>query len=177
MNSPTYIFSSQRLGFRTWRESDIPAMCEISSDPKAMEYFPSTQSFDHTRRFVHEMTTHYDKYGYCYYAVDEISSGKFMGFIGMKWVELDFDSFTDIGWRLAPSFWGQGLATEGALCCLNYGLIDLGLERICAIAPQVNTPSIHVMKKAGMRFVRTFEHPLLSDNERLSTCVLYEKVN
>ncbi|NND94779.1 MAG: GNAT family N-acetyltransferase [Flavobacteriales bacterium] len=170
-----YIFKSPRLGFRTWLDTDIDVMARISSNPEVMRYFPNTQDHAHTERFVHEMNRHFDQYGYCYYAVDELTTGHFIGFIGMKWVELDFDSFTDIGWRLAPSFWGQGYATEGAIRCLDFGNKDLGLERIFAIAPKANTPSVAVMKKAGMKFLREFAHTLLEGHIELRNCVLYSK--
>ncbi len=175
MKKPQYLFKSARLGFRTWSVSDIDAMSAISSDADVMRYFPYTQDHSHTRRFVHEMNAHFEEHGYCYYAVDELSTGMFIGFIGLKWVQLDSDSFTDIGWRLSPAFWGHGFATEGAIRCLEFGLEDLGLKRIYAIAPKVNTSSIRVMKKAGMMFLREFDHPLLRGHTELQKCVLYLK--
>jgi len=175
MKESSYIFTSQRLGFRNWKESDISNMAAISADPKVMEFFPSTQDHAHTARFVQEMMEHYDRYGYCYFAVEELESKSFIGFIGLKWVEYEFGSFTDIGWRLSPAFWGKGYATEGAICCLEYGFKVLSLEKIFAIAPRINIPSIHVMQKAGMSMEREFEHPMLANNESLKTCVLYQK--
>ena len=163
------------MGFRRWLETDIPSMAAISANPEVMRFFPSTQDYKHTERFVHEMNAHFDKYGYCYYAVDQLSSGDFIGFIGLKWIEMDFGSFTDIGWRLAPEFWGFGYATEGAKRCLNHGFQQLKIKKMYAIAPSINAPSIHVMKKAGLHFERVFDHPLLKDYERLHNCVLYFK--
>jgi RimJ/RimL family protein N-acetyltransferase len=74
---------------------------------------------------------------------------------------------------LARPAWGRGYATEGAKRCLLYGLNDLGLEQILAIAPEVNARSLHVMEKAGMTRVGSFIHPLLMNDERLKKCVVY----
>lgn len=177
MKDSVYIFESKRLGFRAWLDSDIPAMTAISADPEVMQYFPGTYDLAHTKRFIGEMQVHFKEHGYCYYAVDELASGEFIGFIGLKWITMNFEpsSFTDIGWRLKRSCWGKGYATEGATRCLEFGHEKLGLHRIYAIAPAVNLPSIHVMKKAGMKFNQEFDHPLLLDNERLRICVLYFK--
>jgi RimJ/RimL family protein N-acetyltransferase len=172
-----YLFCSQRLGFRKWTASDVPHMAEISADPEVMRFFPSTHDISRTVAFIKAMNEDFDIHGYCYYAVDELSSASFIGFIGLKWIELEIEpyAFTDIGWRLKSSAWGRGLATEGALCCLRHGLHTLNLKEIYAIAPKVNHPSISVMEKAGMSFIKDFNHPKLKGEERLQKCVLYSK--
>jgi len=43
-----YLFTSERLGFRNWLDSDIKPMAAINVDPKVMEFFPTTQSLEHT---------------------------------------------------------------------------------------------------------------------------------
>ena len=67
--------------------------------------------------------------------------------------EAPFTPCVDIGWRLKPTFWHMGLATEGAKRCLKYGFQDIQLSKIFSVAPVINTPSIHVMKKIGMYYL------------------------
>jgi RimJ/RimL family protein N-acetyltransferase len=114
--------------------------------------------------------------GYCYFAVDRLDNGMFIGFIGLSEprFETDFTPCVDMGWRLKQSEWGRGFATEGARACLDYGFKELGLEKIVAIAPCVNMRSVEVMKKIGMTKVMEFMHPLLIGDELLERCVLYE---
>ena len=115
---------------------------------------------------------------YCYFAVDKLDDGTFIGFIGLayKTFETDFTPCVDIGWRLCKKEWNKGFATEGAKRCLAYGLDELGIKKINCIAPKVNIRSEQVMKKAGMSKVKEFIHPLLLNDERLRECVLYETV-
>ena len=40
--SDKYLFTSERLGFRNWIDSDVDKMIDISSDPDVMEFFPAT---------------------------------------------------------------------------------------------------------------------------------------
>lgn len=61
----------------------------------------------------------------------------------------------EIGWRVRRSSWRQGLATEGATALLRHGFETVGLSRIWAETMAVNTPSRGVMRKLGMRHVRT----------------------
>ena len=64
----------------------------------------------------------------------------------------------EIGWWLAPSHWGQGLATEAARQALAYGFQVIKLQRIVAIAQAANRDSLRVMDRIGMRFEREAVH-------------------
>jgi RimJ/RimL family protein N-acetyltransferase len=172
-----YIFRSERLGFRDYVETDIPKLAVINADPEVMEFFPSIISLDQTISYVKRMKKQLKEKGFCYFAVDELQSGDFIGFIGLceQTFESSFTPCIDIGWRLDKKYWHKGFATEGAKRCLEYGFNELGLKQICAIAPVVNIKSLNVMKKIGMEEVCTFDHPLLLDNKRLKSCKLCKK--
>ncbi|MDT7832111.1 GNAT family N-acetyltransferase [Flavobacteriaceae bacterium S356] len=174
--SKEYVFTSDRLGFRTWEASDVIKMFEISSDPKVMQHFPSTQSKEYTANFIKKMQDQFNKNGFCYFAVEILETGHFIGFIGCceQTYEIDFNPSVDIGWRLHKNFWGKGYATEGAKACLEYMFNVLKLKKIVSVATKENTPSIGVMKKIGMHKIKEFTHPLLRDFPEYQNCVLYE---
>lgn len=174
-----YLFKSNRLGFRNWNTSDIDEMAALNSDEKVMEFFPSTQDRAKTRGFIERMQALYERVGFCYFAVDILEGNEFIGFIGIceQNYEAEFTPCVDIGWRLKRGAWGKGYATEGAKRCLDYAFTTLNMDKIYSIASVINTPSINVMKKAGMTKVNTFNHPVLLNDERLKECVLYLKHN
>ena len=150
----------------------------MNANPEVMECFPSTVDEVETANFIQRMQDEYDDHNYCYFAVDLLSSNEFIGFIGLskKTFEADFTPCVDIGWRIAPTHWGKGYATEGAKASLSYGFDQMALKSIVSMTPKINTKSIAVMKKIGMHFESEFEHPALLNDERLKTCVLY-KIN
>lgn len=170
-----YLFTSERLGFRNWRAADIDDMHEINSDEKVMEFFPAIPTKEQTTAFVARMTNQFENKGYCYFAVDKLENNRFIGFIGLseQTYEADFTPCVDIGWRIKSSEWNKGYATEGAQKCLDYALNELKIEKIYSIAPKVNIKSEHIMAKIGLKKQCEFEHPLLVNNERLKTRVLY----
>lgn len=171
----TYLFKSERLGFRNWLSEDIPKMTVISSDPEVMRYFPAIATPEQTALFIERMQDMLNEKGYCYFAVDELETGVLIGFIGLYYQEFD-SSFTpavDIGWRLATEFWGKGYATEGARRCLEYAFSVLQLTDIISTAPLVNKPSIRVMEKIGMQKMMEFKHPRLKGNDHLENCACY----
>lgn len=62
----------------------------------------------------------------------------------------------ELGYRLLPSHWGRGLATEGARMLVLRAFADLGVPKVVATTMAVNTGSRRVLEKAGLRHVRTF---------------------
>ena len=47
-NTKTYLFKSERLGFRNWSMADVDAMAEINQDKAVMAFFPSLASREQT---------------------------------------------------------------------------------------------------------------------------------
>lgn len=152
-------------------------MLELNADEEVMEFFPGKPSEEETRVFILRMQHQFMEKGFCYFAVDTLADGEFVGFIGLSEQDFpaDFTPCIDIGWRLKRSAWNKGYATEGATACLDFGFQQLGLREIYAIAPQANVRSVVIMEKIGMKKCRTFEHLGLLQHERLKECVLYEK--
>jgi len=172
-----YLFKSERLGFRNWKDSDVEKMIRINSDKEVMKFFPFLPSEKQTKDFITRMKNQFAVKGYCYFAVDILDSESFIGFIGLSEqnFKADFTPCVDIGWRLNTMFWNKGLATEGAKACLKYARNSLQLPLVYAVASQVNENSIKVMYKIGMHYSKNFEHPNLIDDKSLKDCVLYYK--
>jgi RimJ/RimL family protein N-acetyltransferase len=62
----------------------------------------------------------------------------------------------ELGYRLLPSAWGRGLATEGARLLVRRAFTELAVPRVAATTMAVNTGSRRVLEKAGLRHVDTF---------------------
>lgn len=170
-----YLFKSNRLGFRNWLASDIEKLAAINRDKEVMAFFPSIRTLQETKNFINRMQQQFSEKGYCYFAIDILEDDTLIGFIGLSEqnYDADFTPCIDIGWRLAKTAWNKGYASEGAKRCLEYGLKQLQIDKIYSIAPVINTKSEQVMRKIGMRKVKSFDHPQLLDNARLRRCVLY----
>ena len=80
----------------------------------------------------------------------------------------------DIGWRLKKSAWGNGFATEAAKACLDFAFSELKLNEIYSFATTNNKGSEAVMKKIGMNYIDTFNHPSLINHKNLEKCIVYQ---
>lgn len=56
----------------------------------------------------------------------------------------------EVGYRLVPAAWGQGVATEITRTLIAYGFDELGLSRIVGLTDTENDASGRVLEKAGL---------------------------
>lgn len=73
----------------------------------------------------------------------------------------------EINYAVDPAFWNRGVATEAALCVLEFAFDQLKFSRIQAICSTANQRSEAVLKKLGMhyegllrRYIQFENHPL-----------------
>lgn len=176
MKKDTYIFTSERLGFRNWLPEDLEELAQLNADEAVMEHFPKILSKKEVEEFLGDLSNHFSKNGFTYYATEILATGEFIGMIGLAYQEYPtaFTPAIDIGWRLKQSAWGKGYATEGAKRCLNYGFQELGIEKIISVCTINNQKSEHVMKKIGMKKVGEFKHPEMAKHPEYEQHMCYE---
>lgn len=171
-----YIFESERLGFRRWKDDDREEFARMNADPEVMEYFPQTLTKVESDALIDRFERHTEQRGYGIWAVERKEDGVFIGFIGLLEVGFDagFQGAVEIGWRLGHEFWKQGYATEGARACLDYAFGVLGLGEIVSFTATLNQPSETVMQRIGMTKAGEFDHPKLAESSPLRRHVLYK---
>ena len=168
-------FDSERLIFRDWKQEDLSEFRKMNADPIVMEYFPSILTHSETDAFYARIKENMQSVGYGLYAVEVKETGAFIGFIGLHQANLNlgFDPFVEIGWRLKKEAWGMGYATEGAKRCLAYGFEQLGFTAVYSFTSVLNTRSERVMRSIGMMKQSTFDHPRIDKEDVLCKHVLY----
>jgi len=179
-----YLFKTERLGIRNWRENDLAEFAKMGQDEAVMKYFPSLLTEHQTLNLIERMQIQLDENGYAYLPVETLDTQEFIGMIGMSdqsyEIKLDdsevmLSKFVDIGWRLKRAAWGKGYATEGARAWMQYGFEKMNLETIYSVAPVINIPSQNVMRKLGLKKIGTFDHPKIEATHPTCKCALFKK--
>ncbi|MGB3417637.1 MAG: GNAT family N-acetyltransferase [Mesorhizobium sp.] len=158
-----------RLILRDWRESDRALFHRINSDERVMEFFPFRRDRAQSDAKMDELQAIIDRDGYGFAAVEIAETGECAGFAGITGTDhipsLP-EGMVEIGWRLAPEFWGRGVATEAARAWLGFGFDTLGLEEIVSFAVKANHRSTAVMERLGMLAepALDFDHPSVPDS-------------
>jgi ribosomal-protein-alanine N-acetyltransferase len=77
---------------------------------------------------------------------------------GLKRAHVNDRDEVEVGYAVAASRWGEGLATEIARASVRVALEELGLSDVVAFAQTTNLASQRVMEKAGLRPEAEFQH-------------------
>lgn len=174
----TQVFiETERLKLRDWCDADRAVFATMNADRDVMRYFPATQSAVESNASVDRCMARIKHDGFGFFAAELKATGEFIGFIGIQKAPdyLPCAPAIEIGWRLSPKVWGQGLAPEGAKACLTYAFDVLHTDEVISITTHTNTPSRRVMEKIGM--IRDeagdFDHPMVPEGSPIRAHVLY----
>jgi RimJ/RimL family protein N-acetyltransferase len=159
---------TQRLVLRNWEERDRALFHRINSDDRVMEFFPFRRSRAEADAKMDEFRAEIEQDGFGWTAAEIAASGECVGFVGLHRTErMPFlaAGTVEIGWRLAPEFWGKGYVTEAARAWLAFGFETLELNEIVSFAVRGNRRSTAVMERIGMTSdpSRDFDHPGVPD--------------
>ena len=170
-------YHSSRLLIRNWSSADLGPFAAMNADPKVMAYFPAKLSRSESDAMVERIKADMRVNGFGFWAVEERSSGDFIGLVGLSRPRFntDFTPCVEIGWRLTRESWGRGYATEAASKALDIGFAEHELSEIVSFTVPQNRRSRRVMEKLGMTHHSTddFGHPNLEPTHPLYGHVLY----
>ena len=163
-----------RLLLRRWREDDLEPFAALNADPAVMEHFPSTLTRAQSDALVARFDHHLQAHGFGLWAVEE--DGRFVGFVGLAVPRPDLppSPCIDVGWRLAVSAWGRGLATEAAAAAVSDARRH-GVGEVVSFTATANVRSQRVMQRLGMTRdpAGDFDHPGVALGSPLRRHVLY----
>jgi RimJ/RimL family protein N-acetyltransferase len=148
---------TERLMLRPWRPAeDLDPLAALNAEPEVMRWVSPHRPLrrDETAAQLERFVRHWDEHGYGLWAVvPRDGDAGCIGFAGLA-----IPSFlpevlpaVEVGWRLAPAWWGRGLATEAARASVAFGFERVGLRAIISIIEAGNARSMRVAEKLGMR--------------------------
>ncbi len=142
------VLETERCTLRAVTPDDAPAIFHIWNDARVTRYIgrPPMVSMDEALKRVDVFrTTFEEQTGVCW-AIDH--GGQVVGTF-VFW-NLEKEHFrAEIGYVLAPEWWGKGLMIEVARAALRFGFTDMGLHRIEAQVDPENAASRRVVEKLG----------------------------
>lgn len=168
-------YQTERLILRPWKADDRQPFATLNGDPEVMRYFLKPLSAGESDAMADLIEQKMAANGWGFWALEEKSSGAFIGFVGLNipGVVLPFSPCIEIGWRLRRASWGKGYAPEAARKALEVGFEQDGINEIVAFTALQNLPSQRVMEKLGMTRGEAFDHPGVPDGHALQRHILY----
>lgn len=110
--------------------------------------------------------------GYGFWIAEDLANGRIIGEAGFIESRRDFqpvyEGTPEVGWALAPSEHGKGLATEIVSAALAWGEANIRSERTVCIIDIGNTASRRVAEKLGYREIARHDY-------KGATTILHER--
>ncbi len=109
-----------------------------------------------TAVFLDAQIRHWDEFGFGCWMARERKNERLIGYVGLSIPTFlpEILPAVEVGWRFAPTSWGNGYATEGATAALDEAFSTLGLSSVCSLPQSDNPRSVRVAERLGMRLVR-----------------------
>lgn len=140
-----------RLILRAFLEDDLDNLSVLMANPDFMRFSLGVFSREQTAGFL-EKVRRRDGAGLpSQFAVTLPQDDRLIGYCGFFLQVVDGVEEMEIGYRLHPSYWGQGLATEAARAVRDHAFDDLKLPRVISLIHPDNVASRRVAEKNGMR--------------------------
>ena len=151
---PQPTLKTARLNLRPLRADDAPTLLrELSDAAVARETLniPHPYSMARAEEFLADVPTRFEAGRGVVWAIAErgAADDTLIGAVGLNLTRAHRRA--ELGYWVAKSRWGQGIATEASRAVIAYGFDALGLHRIDAQHFVENPASGAVMRKLGMQ--------------------------
>lgn len=144
-----------RLLLRQLRQSDFDIYAKYYSDEATAKYVGGQMLRPQAWRHMAAIVGHWALKGFGIWAVEEKSSGHFVGCIGLwqpeGWPELE------VGYWLTEEAQGKGYGSEAALRARDFAYQELGATTLVSYIHPDNIPSIRLAERMGATFDKTIE--------------------
>jgi RimJ/RimL family protein N-acetyltransferase len=148
------VIETKRLRLRPHTVDDFDACVAMWSDPIVAQYTigePAPPPRTWARILAYR--GHWALLGFGYWAVEEKSTGRFIGELGFAEHKRDMQpsihGMPEIGWVLITEATGKGYATEALRAVVVWGDVHFGSARTACIIREENLASFRIAEKLG----------------------------
>jgi RimJ/RimL family protein N-acetyltransferase len=154
------VIRTQRLLLRSFEHEDLEGFAAVLADPQVMAPFGGPLDLRGARIALDDYLAHERRHGFAPFAV--VLDDEIVGDVGLKLLEDGPE--VELLYRLLPSVWGRGLATEACDAALQFGFTELGLDRIVLVIDDDNVASKRLAQRLGFERHHSgmyYGHPLV----------------
>lgn len=160
------VLETERFVLRAVTAGDTADIFGMMSDPHVTRYFgrlPMT-SIDEAAQRVEQIQTAFSEKTGVRWAITRREDGQFIGTCGF-WRLIEPHARAEIGYDLAPAWWGQGVMPEAVAAALQFGFMRMGLHSVEAQIHPDNHGSRRVLEKLGFVQEGYFRENYFDPNE------------
>ena len=143
--------TTKRMHLRPLSSGDEDHLLKIFSDPVAMEFYLGTKTQEDAEKWIEKTKKIYQEQQIGFLVCELKDTGEFVGICGLLPQSPNGRDEIEVGYLFVRKFWGQGLATEAACACMDYGFHTKGYKRIISLIDPNNVKSIGVAERNGLK--------------------------
>lgn len=154
------ILCTARLSLRPLTPADAPFMLELLNQPSWIEQIGDrgVRDLEGAEAYIRNgPMASYARHGFGLWCVERTAAALPVGICGI--LQRDYLDAPDLGYAFLERFQGQGFASETTATTVAYGRTAFGISRMYAFVNPGNAPSIRVLEKVGMTFLRRMHLP------------------
>lgn len=166
------VLETPRLRLRQLRHDDAPALIELFSSPKVLQFLaqPPMDTHEKAIGLIDWFNGEFDKHEGIQWATTLPHQDQLIGTLGSYGWDHDHH-YLDIGYHLLPPYWGQGYTTEACKAMIAWSFEHMDLHRIQADCTDGHIASERVLMKCGFKLEgiwrqKYFEHGRFVDNKQ-----------
>jgi len=144
------ILETPRLLLRELVPDDAEAIARIICDRQTMRYYPAPFTRADADEWVARNQRRYQANGHGLWAVVLKASAEVIGDCGVVLQQVEQQELPEVGYHFRRDMWGQGLATEAARACFDWGFHHLPTEFLISLIRPENAPSRGVAERNGL---------------------------
>lgn len=148
------ILETPRLILREFTLGDVDSLARVLSDAETMRFYPAPFDRVGVENWIARNIRRYTNDGFGLWASVLKLSGEVIGDCGLTMQSVDGVDEVEIGYHTRRDLWGQGLATEAARACRDFGFARLSVDRLVSIIRPENLASRRVAEKNGMAVMK-----------------------
>jgi RimJ/RimL family protein N-acetyltransferase len=145
------VVETNRLMLRPFRESDLDAYTAVLQAPavRASLHLPDDIGREQAWQQMAMWLGQWELRGTGQWALEEKSSGAFVGRAGTHRPERADWPGLEVGWTLHPEHWGKGYATEAGRAAVDYAFAHCGVDTLYSVILPENGASQAVARRLG----------------------------
>lgn len=153
---PLDTFTTTRVRAERLAPRHLDELRRMHTDPLVMLELGGIRTQAETESYLARNLAHWDEHGFGLWIVYSREGDVPVGRAVLRHLVLDEGGppEVEVGYAFYQPWWGQGLATEVTLACLNLGFRQLRCDSIVAVTTDANVASQQVLTKCGLAFER-----------------------
>jgi RimJ/RimL family protein N-acetyltransferase len=144
------ILETERLRLREFRPDDLDALAAMVADEEQMRFYPGPRTREEASDWLDRNLALYEEPGYGFWLI-ESAAAEFLGYTGIRPIELEGTATTEIGWHTLKTSWNQGIATEAAAGARDLAFTRFAQTELVALIDPEHIASRRVAEKLGLR--------------------------